>query len=114
MTSQRDGTDVDPVYVRAVLDAYRGCAATTGHVRASDRRLAEQLSRRGIPLETVAAAIQLATLRRLARPTDKPALGKVRSLAYFEPVLDELLADPPAPAYLEYLAATVARLARSR
>ena len=111
MTSPKDGADVDPVYVRAVLDAYRNCPATAGHVRASDRRLAQQLSRRRVPLDTVAAAFLLATVRRLARPADKPALGKVRSLAYFAPVIDELIAEPPAPAYLEYLAARAARLA---
>ena len=115
MTSPKDGADVDPLYVRAVLDAYRKCPATAGHVRASDRRLAEQLSRRGVPLETVAAALLLATLRRLARPADKTALGPARSLAYFAPVIDELIAEPPPPAYLQYLATRAARLVpRSR
>lgn len=110
MTSPRDGAAVDPVYVCAVLGAYRKCVVTTGHVRASDRRLAEHLSRRGVPLETVTAAVLLATVRRLARPTDRAALGPVRSLAYFAPLIDELLAEPPAPAYLQYLAARAARL----
>lgn len=39
-------------YARAVLDAYRTTPSTTGHVRASDRRLVEELRRRGVSAET--------------------------------------------------------------
>lgn len=112
MTFRRDGADLDPVYVRAVLDAYRRSPATTGHVRTSDRRLAEQLYRRRIPLDTVTAAFLLATARRLARPPDAPALGLARSLAYFVPVVDELFATPLEPGYRAYLDTKVARLLR--
>ena len=102
-------SDVDPAYVRAVLDAYRCTEATTGHVRTSDRRLAERLYRRGVPLDTVTGAFLLATARRLARPRDAASLGLVRSLAYFLPVIDELLAAPLAPEYLAHLAANLGR-----
>ncbi len=37
----------------------------------------------------------LASLRRLIRPNDVPALSPIRSLAYFLPAIEELLADPP-------------------
>jgi len=112
MTFRRDGVDVDPVYVRAVLHAYRLSTATTGHVRTSDRRLAEQLYRRGVPLDTVTAALLLATARRLVRPPDAPALGPARSLAYFVPVVDELIATPLPPGYRTHLASKLARLQR--
>lgn len=104
--------DVDPTYVRAILDAYRRTPATTGHLRPSDRRLAEQLCRRTVPLDTVTGALLLATVRRLVRPPDAAPLGLVRSLAYFLPVIDELIAAPLAPDYREYLAAKVCRLQR--
>jgi len=112
MTSRRGGADVDPLYVRAVLDAYRRCAVATGHVRTSDRRLAEQLYRRGVPLDTVTAVILLATARRLVRPPDAPPLGPARSLAYFVPVVDELVATPLPPGYRTHLASKLARLQR--
>lgn len=102
-------SDVDPVYVRAVLDAYRRTAHATGHVRTADRRLAERLSLRGVPLDTVKGAFLLATARRLARPPDAAPLGLVRSLAYFLPVIDELLVAPLAPEYRAHLAATLGR-----
>jgi hypothetical protein len=33
----------------------------------------------------------LAAARRLIRPTDRPPLGTIRSLAYFLPVIEEVL-----------------------
>ena len=51
----------------------------------------------------VEAALLLASLRRLCRPADVPPLPRVRSLAYFQPVIDELLAHPLPDKYLEYL-----------
>jgi hypothetical protein len=112
MTSRQDSAGVDPVYVRAVLDAYRCTAATTGHVRANDRRLAEELYRRGVLLDTVTDALLLATARRLARPSGAAPLGIVRSLSYFSQVIDELIAAPLTPDYRAYLAAKVVRLRR--
>lgn len=45
----------------------------------------------------------LASLRRLVRPADGPPLSPIRSLAYFQPVIDELLSHPALDNYLEYL-----------
>ena len=41
--------------------------------------------------------------RRLIRPADAPRLSPIRSLAYFRPVIDELLAHPAPESYLDYL-----------
>lgn len=51
---------------------------------------------RGVPLEVVETALLLACLRRRVRPTDVPPLPRVPSLAYFQPVIEEL-PDHPAP-----------------
>lgn len=48
-------------------------------------------------------ALALATARRRARPADATPLAPVRSLHYYLPVIEELLAQPPADGYLEYL-----------
>ncbi len=101
--------EVDPLYVSAVLHAYRRTANTTGHVRTADRRVAERLSLRRVPLDTVTGALLLAIARRLARPRDLTPLGLVRSLSYFLPVIDELLAAPLTPEYRAYLAAKLGR-----
>ena len=41
--------------------------------------------------EAVENALTLAAARRLARPADAPPLGIIRSLAYFSPVIEEVL-----------------------
>jgi hypothetical protein len=45
----------------------------------------------------------LATLRRLSRSSDLPPLLKIRSLAYFLPVIAELQQQPLPDGYLDYL-----------
>ena len=88
-------------YVRRLLDAYRTTPGTCGAVRRPDRLLAAQLHQRGVPLEAVENALTLAAARRLARHADAPPLAIIRSLAYFSPVIEEVLicasASQPSP-----------------
>ena len=97
-------------YVRLVLDAYRATPGTTGVVRRHDRLFAEQLHERAVPLDAVLNALTLAAARRLARPDDAPPLGVIRSLAYFSPVIEEVLQLNPSPHYFEHLRERIAKL----
>ena len=54
-----------------------------------------------LPTWAVRAALLLATARRTLR--SGPPLPPVRTLHYFLPVIDEVLAQPLEPAYVEYL-----------
>jgi hypothetical protein len=90
-------------YLRRVLDAYRTTPGTCGVVRKPDRAFALELHLRGVPLTAVENAFVLAAARRLARRTDVPPLGVIRSLAYFGPVIDEVLESPIGPDYYRYL-----------
>jgi len=90
-------------YVSAVLTLYLGLPETPLRASAQDRRLAHQLHERGVALHVIESAFLLASLRRLARPVDVPALSPIRSLAYFQPVIEELLSNPAPEKYLEYL-----------
>ncbi len=90
-------------YMDQVLEAYCHTPGTTGQVRQADRLLAAQLEQRGIPLRTVENALLLGAARRLSRPTDAPPLSTVRSLAYFVPVVEELLASDISEDYFQYL-----------
>ena len=94
--------DVDG-YVTAVLTLYLALPETPLRATAQDLRLARQLHERSVPLPVVEAAFLLASVRRLARPADIPALSPIRSLAYFQPVIDELLSNPAPANYVEYL-----------
>ena len=97
-------------YVQRLLQAYRATPGTCGAVRRPDRLLAAQLHQRGVPLEAVENALTLAVARRLARPADAPPLGIIRSLAYFSPVIEEVLDLQVSPDYFHYLRHRIAQL----
>lgn len=97
-------------YVRRVLEAYRATPGTCGAVRSPDRAFALTLHRRGVPLAAVENAFVLAAARRLARRPGAAPLGIVRSLAYFEPVIDEVLESTAGQAYYDYLRKRLPRL----
>jgi hypothetical protein len=48
------------------------------------------------------------------RPTDAPALGTIRSLAYFLPVIKEVLELRVGPDYFQYLRDKLERIAPAR
>jgi len=95
-------------YVRRLLDAYRTTPGTCGAVRRPDRLLAAQLHQRGVPLEAVENELTLAAARRLARHADAPPLAIIRSLAYFSPVIEEVLSLSVSPEYFRYLRQRIA------
>jgi hypothetical protein len=90
-------------YVRRLLEAYCATPGTAGVVRRADRLFANQLYGRGVLLETVENALILAAARRAARPADAPLLGIIRSLAYFSPVIDEVLQLKVGREYFQHL-----------
>lgn len=101
------------LYVEKVLDLYRATPGTRGIARPADRRLAQNLADRDIPLETVYAALVLAFVRRSNRPPGEPSLRPVASLHYFQPIIEELIAQPLDPDYIRHLRAAHAASAPS-
>ena len=97
-------------YVRKVLEAYRNTPGTCGNLRRPDRLVALDLYQRGIPLNTVENALVLAAVRRLIRPADAPPLTSVRSLAYFLPVIEEVLETEVGEEYFQYARQKLQRL----
>jgi len=100
-------------YVRKVLEAYRNTPGTCGHLRRPDRLLAVQLYQRGVPLSKVENALVLAAVRRLIRPADAPPLTTVRSLAYFLPVIEEVIEMEVGEEYFQYARQKLHRLRSS-
>ena len=101
-------------HIRQVLEAYRKTPGTTGTVRRPDRMLAAQLYRRGVAVSVIENAFVLAATRRLMRPADAPPLGAIRSLAYFLPVIEEVLGLRVSPEYFQYLRHKLERLSPIR
>ncbi len=97
-------------YVRKVLEAYRNTPGTCGHLRRPDRLLAVQLYQRGVPLSKIENALVLAAVRRMIRPADAPPLTTVRSLAYFLPVIEEVIEMEVGEEYFQYAQQKLQRL----
>jgi len=101
-------------YARQVLEAYRQTPGTMGTVRRADRMLAVQLYHRGVAVSIIENAFVLAATRRLIRPDDALPLGKIRSLAYFLPVIEEVLGMSVSPDYFQYLRHKLAQFTSTR
>ena len=97
-------------YIRRVLEAYRKAPGTMGTVRRPDRVLAAQLYQRGVCVSVIENAFVLAATRRLMRPADAPPLGTIRSLAYFLPLIEEVLGLRVSPDYFQYLRKKLERI----
>lgn len=89
------------LYVQSVLAMYRLMPGTTGRIRRSDRLLAASLHDRAVPLPTVSAALLLAAARRIFRSGEP--LSPIATMHYIRPVIEELLAQPADPHYIDYL-----------
>ncbi len=91
-------------YVQRVLDLYRNAPGTSGRVRPADRRLANTLYLRKIPISTIRGALLLVVARRTFRSSpDTEPLSTIRSLHYFQHTIQELLDEPLPDGYVDYL-----------
>ena len=91
------------LYTATVLNLYLDLPDTPLRASIQDQRLAQRLFETGIPLSLVETALLLGSLRRLCRPSDVRPLPRIRSLAYFQPVIQELQEHPAPDGYLDYL-----------
>jgi hypothetical protein len=99
-------TDLE-AYCQTLIDLYPRLLDTPRRLSRFDLRLVRQLWERQVPLRVVEMAFLLASARRAARPANALPLGPIRSLHYFLPVIDELLAHPVPESYLAYLRSKV-------
>jgi hypothetical protein len=107
----------DPVdeatYVASVLTLYADMPDTPWRPSPMDQSLARRLHQETVPLALVESALLLGTWRRLARADDLPPLPRIRSLAYFLPVIAELQQQPLPVGYLDYLRLKLQKLAKA-
>jgi hypothetical protein len=94
-------------YVSEILQAYLQLPDTPKRIHRLDRKLAFELHQLNVPIQTVEAAMLLASLRRI-RPPNTPPLPPIRSLHYFLPIIREINAAPLTKDYVDYLKRTAA------
>ena len=92
-------------YADAVVRNYLRLPGTPMRASRRDRYLAASLHDREVPLNVVWAAFVIAAARWAIRSPQQPKLPAIRTLYYFLPAIDEVLAIPPDPGYVEHLAA---------
>ena len=102
-----------PAYVAAVLTFYADLPDTPSRPSLMDQSLARKLHQDAVALPLVESALLLGTLRRLTRASGLPPLPRIRSLAYFMPVVQELQIRPLPDGYVDYLRIKLQRLARN-
>lgn len=90
-------------FVARLLSLYLRLPHTPARTSRSDRQLAAQWYAQDITWETLEGALLLATARRSLRDPTLPPLPPIRSLHYFVPLVEEVLATPLAPEYVQYL-----------
>jgi hypothetical protein len=95
-----------------VLDRYLWLPGTSTVTSRHDRKCAQALYRRGVPLDVVLSAMMLAVARRTFR--GGPALPRVRALHYFLPIVQEVLEFPANrdPRYQRHLERRLQPLAK--
>ena len=101
-------------YVNAVAANYLRLPGTPLQASRGDRRLAAQLHDRGVPLRVVWAAFVMATARWAIRGPAQRKLEPIRTLYYFLPAIQEVLASKPEPDYLQYLASKLKPAVREK
>ena len=87
--------EVSPeLYVTIVLGAYLELPDTPARASPHDELWARRFYERGIPFPVIETALLLGSVRRGARAADAPPLPNIRSLGYFQPIIEELLRSP--------------------
>jgi hypothetical protein len=103
----------EPAYIAAVLTLYADLPDTPLRPSPTDQLLARKLHQQAVLLSLVESALLLGTLRRIARPAELPPLPRIRSLAYFLPVIAELQQQPLPDGYLDYLRLKLHKLSQA-
>jgi len=93
----------DVAYVTAVLLLYSELPDTPDRATPYDRNVADGWFQRGVDRNLVESALLLGSLRRCVRPPGALPLPRIRALAYFSPIVEELQQQPLSSGYQDYL-----------
>lgn len=101
-------------YVARVRRLFLEPSCVQGRFGAADRRLAEDWQRDGVSLEDVRRAILLGSVRKSMALIDHPGQQPIRSLRYFERLVEEVREESFPPGYWQHLEFHLQRCDRHR
>ena len=94
-------------YVQAALELYVQMPDTSARASPRDRLVARRFYDDGVTLEDLRRALLLASARRIRRDPELGPLGRIRSLAYFVSVVEEVRSEDWPEGYTSYLEVVV-------
>jgi hypothetical protein len=100
-------------YVESVGKCYEGLGCTTGKLNAAGSEIARQFYGRSISFSVVQDAMILGACRKYESWLNGGPSEPIRSMAYFEPLVAEVRANPLPDGYTAYLHGKLRRLAES-
>jgi hypothetical protein len=100
-------------YVESIRECYEKLGCTSGKLNFAGIEIARQFHRRSVPLDVVHGAMLLGACRKYASWLNGGPSEPIRSMAYFEPLVDEVQSNPPPDGYSVYLRGKLRRLAES-
>ena len=90
-------------YVRSVREAFLELVCVHSTFTSADEKLAADLYRRGVSLETLRRAIWLGSARKYAAMLNGQPATPIASLGYFIALLDEVTRAPVSDSYWEHV-----------
>jgi hypothetical protein len=100
-------------YVESVRECYEKLGCTNGKLNAAGSETARQFHGRTIPFGVVQDAMLLGACRKYESWLNGGPRAPIRSMAYFEPLVAEVQANPLPDGYSGYLRGKLQRLAQS-
>jgi len=100
-------------YVESVGKCYEELGCTTGKLNAAGIEIVRQFHGRSIPVSVVYGAMLLGACRKYESWLINGPSEPIRSMAYFEPLIAEVQANPLPDAYSGYLRGKLQHLAQS-
>ncbi len=97
-------------YVDSVRQCFLSLGCGSGKFGAAEVAAAKDLHRRGIPLGVIQDVMLMGACRKYTSWFEGRALDPIRTLAYFEPLIAEILQQPFPPGYSAYLRKKVRQL----
>ena len=100
-------------YVASVRECFEGLGCTSSKFGAAEIETARQLQRRAIPLGIIHDAMLLGACRKLDSWLNGGPLEPIRSMAYFEPLIAEIQANPLPAGYSAYLGKKIQQFSKT-
>ena len=97
-------------YIITIRECFITLGCGTGQFGAPEIRLAQQMEKRGIPLEVVQGALLVGACRKYISWINGAKSAPIGSLAYFEPLIREVQQQPLPESYQNHLRSQLQKL----